>query len=148
MQNLSLQDHVKSMKSMAETLIPLTYPKSNPQDEQDILLLKQKNITIDGYEVFICFSKSDYEDCYLESIQIQPFYTPFLPFNLICKIACAFLGSKHLSYIEFIRNNKKIYCWTIRSKDGKLIPPDKSLRRASFEELEFAILQPGSIDLF
>ena len=82
MEKLILQDHVDAMKSMAESLIPLTYPKSSTQDEQDIILLKQKNITIDGYDIFICFSKSDYEECYLESVQIQPFYVPFLPFRV------------------------------------------------------------------
>lgn len=147
-ENKTLLSEVKHMKSMAEILIPFTFPLVDFKTEQEILLLKQKNITVDGYELLVCYSKADYSNYFLESIQIQSYFSPFLPFFMVCKIGRAFLGSENLSYIEFFRNNKKVYCWTLKSKDGNLLEPENGAKQAIYEGFEYSIMQPGAVDLF
>ena len=139
---------VKQMKSIARMLIPHTYPKVEFEHEQEVSLLKQKTITIDGYEVVLCYSEALYPDHVLRSLQIQSAYSPFLPFVLICKIAQEFLGTNNLSYIEFFRNNRKVYCWTVKFRDGELLPPGSKTKPGNYEGFEFRILSPGSVDLF
>ena len=101
-----MKQYVAEMKRMAELLVPYTFPKVNFEEEQEVVILKQRNLSIDGYHVLICLSKADYGDYFLESLQIQSIYSPFLPFNLVCKIGQIFLGTEHLSYVEFFRRNK------------------------------------------
>ena len=143
-----LQKIVTDMKKMASFLVPHTFPRVSFREEQDILMLKQRQITIDGYDIIICLSEADYEDYSLFSLQIQSVNAPFLPFALVCKLGQEFLGKKNLSYIEFFRNNKKVYCWTIKRRNGRLMPPGKRTKAASFEGFGFRILDPGSVDLF
>lgn len=133
---------------MARHLMPWTFPTVEFKEEQDILILKQHIDVIDGYDVTLCYSEADYEKYLLKSLQIQSTHAPFLPFNLVCKIGRAFLGSSNLSYIEFFRGNKKVYCWTVKARNGHLLPPGKKTKLGSFEGFEFSILNPGSVDLF
>ena len=139
---------VNQMKSMARMLIPHTFPKVDFEHEQDVAILKQKTITVDGYEVVVCYSEALYPEYILKSIQIQSYYAPFLPFVVVCKLGKYFLGTNNLSYIEFFRNNRKVYCWTIKTRNGQLLPPDKKTKFGSYEGFEFRILHPGSVDLF
>lgn len=148
MYHKDLKQHIKEMKGMAEMLIPHTFPLATFKDEQEVLLLKQKVINVDGYECFLCFSKANYQEYFLESLQIQPYYVPFLPFTIVCNLGRAFLGQDNLSYVEFVKSSRKIYCWTMRSRDGRSLPPEQITRSGSFEGFDFSILQPGSVDLF
>jgi len=143
-----LKEHIQEMKNIAEILISCTYPKAELNIEHDVLVLKQRSFIIDGYEVLACFSISDYEEYNLESLQIQAIYEAFLPFNVVCKIAQLFLGNKNLSYIEFFKNNKKIYCWTIKTKNGKVLTVDDQTKPTNYEGFKFNLLQHGTIDLF
>lgn len=142
------QQVIDEMRGMAEILIPHSVPRVSLKFEQDVLILKQRTVTVDGYDIAICFSKSDYQEYFLESLQVQSIYSPFLPFNMVCKLGRMFLGSQHLSYIEFLRNGRKVYCWTLRLKDGQPIPPDSNNEMSSYEGFEFRLLSPGSVDLF
>jgi hypothetical protein len=148
MSEKTFKQNVRKMKAMADLLIPHTFPKVSFEDEKEIVLFKEKIITIDGYEILLCFSRADYGKHFLESLQIQSYLTPFLPFNLVCKIAKEFLGKKNLSYIEFLRNNRKVYCWTIKTRKGRSLPIANPNFVANFEGLEFNILPKGTIDLF
>jgi hypothetical protein len=148
MSSINLEKQVEEMKGMAEWLIPFTFPEVIFSEEQEVLPLKQRNITLDGYEMIICYSKANYSSYFLESLQIQSYYSPFLPFTLVCKLGRAFLGKDNLSYIEFFRNGRKVYCWTIRSRDGRSLPPGNKSKMGSYEGFAYNILQPGSIDLF
>lgn len=136
------------MKGMAELLVPHTFPVVDFKAEQDIILLKQRSIVVDGYEIVVCFSRADYGDYFLESLQLQSAFAPFLPFNIVCKLGRAFLGSENLSYIEFFRNNRKVYCWTLKSRNGRPLPPDKKTLPGCYEGFEYSVLSPGSVDLF
>ena len=134
---------------MARQLVPLTYPKVHFSEEQEILILKQRQLTIDGYDVIVCYSEADYEKYLLRSLQIQSAqHGPFLPFTIVCKLGKIFLGSDNLSYIEFFRNNRKVYCWTVKCRGENILPPGSKTRPGSYEGFKFRILHPGSVDLF
>lgn len=143
-----LAETVRSMKNMGSYLVPYTFPRVDFKIEQDVLLLKQRQIVVDGYDVLVCFSKADYGEYFLESLQLQASYAPFLPFTVVCKLGRAFLGKESISLIEFLRNTKKVYCWTKKQRDGRPLPPDKKTKPGSYEGFEFNILQPGTVDLF
>ena len=115
---------------------------------QFVLCLKQRSIAVDGYETMLCYSDAQHKEYLLSSLQIQSSHGPFLPFTVICKIGKEFFGMKKLSYIEFFRNNKKVYCWTIKSRDGKRLYPGKKTSAGSYEGFNYRILHPGSVDLF
>jgi hypothetical protein len=143
----TLQQEVAEMRSMADRLVPLTFPAVTFKEEQEILLLKQRVAVVDGYEVIICFSKADYGEHTLESLQLQSVFAPFLPFHMVCKLGRAFLGDHHLSYIEFFKSSKKVYCWTVKTRADRAIPTDGT-SPASFEGFDYSMLQQGSFDLF
>lgn len=132
---------------MANMLIPHTFPKVPFEHEQDVLMLKQRRITVDGYQITLCLSRADYGEYYLDSLQIQNTSSPFLPFNLVCKLGRAFLGEQNLSYVDFVKDNRKVYCWTLRVRDEKPLPPSKKSQKSSYEGFEYSILAPGAVDL-
>lgn len=146
--NKSLKEHVKEIKNVGNLLISHTFPMVGFKHEQEVLPLKQRNLVVDGYEVLLCYSKANYGNYFLESIQIQAVYSCFLPFVLVCKLGQLFLGNDNLSYIEFFREEKKIYCWTSRSKNNITFPPDPQSLQGNYEGFNFSFLQPGSIDLY
>ncbi len=153
MEEKPLDQHIQEMKALSEQLIPNTYPQVTFEEESKILPLKCRTIVVDGYEIAVNFSISSHKKYNIESIQIQSAYAPFLPFNMVCKIAKAFLGSEELSYIDFVKQNKKIYCWTVRKwttkrKKNQIIPIKIEEKTSSFEGFEFAILNPGSVNLY
>lgn len=143
-----LKKTIKNMKSLARMLVPHTYPKVTFEEEQDVAILKQRTMTVDGHEVVLCYSEALYPDYRLKSLQVQSVHAPFLPFVIVCKIGKLFLGTNNLSYIEFFRNNRKVYCWTIKTRNGRLLPPGKKTKPGNYEGFEFRILHPGSVDLF
>jgi hypothetical protein len=144
----SLQDHVKEMRALALLLISHTFPIAEFDEEFEILPLKCRTILVDGYELQVTFSIAEYPKYMVESIQIQSLYTPFIPFNVVCKVARFFLGKKNLAYTDFLRNNKKVYCWTVRKKDGVPITPNDVAQNSVYEGFEYSILNPGSLDLY
>ena len=143
---LSLEQHVKEMKELAKTLIPHSFPKVDTPDDQDIIILRTRQLLVDGYDVVVAFCISEYEEenYELQSLQIQGLYTPFLPFSLVCKIARLFLGSESLSYMHFVRENRKIYCWTTRWQEGKLAPLTKEVNADSYEGFTYNVLKLGN----
>lgn len=147
-QNTSFDIQIEQMKNMAEILVPQTFPKVGFTQEKDITILKQKTLIVDGYEVLLCFSKSDYNEYTLESLQIQGLFMPFLPFYLVCKIGKMFFKSDNMALIEFFRVNKKVYCWVLKSENGQIVIPDKSAGMVEVENFKYHILDPGSIELF
>jgi len=143
-----LEKTISEMKGMANMLIPHTWPQAEFEDEQAVLCLKQRIVTIDGYQVTLCFSRADYGKYFLDSLQIQSYHAPFLPFAVICKLGKMFFGNGLLAYVDFFKNDKKVYCWAVKHIEGQILPPTKRSRPAEFEGYEFRILNPGTADLF
>lgn len=146
MPKLTLNDEVNEMKNMAVALMPYTFPAVALAVEKDTLILKQRTLTVDGYDILTVFSRSQYTDYVLETLQLQSVSCPFLPFGMVCKLGRAFLGDFNLSYVEFFKGSKKIYCWTLRSVDGRSLVPDPA-DKGEFEGFKFSLLQPGIVDL-
>ena len=149
MQEKPLSQHVSEMKDLSKMLVDQTYPNVSFEEELIVLPLKCRTLVIDGYEVSVNFSISNFEKHDVESVQIQSVYTPFLPFNIICRLARSFLGHEHLCYVDFIKQNKKIYCWTVkRTKYGRPMPAKEDQRVGFYEGFEYTILNPGSVNLY
>jgi hypothetical protein len=143
-----LERHVREMRALAEHLVPYNFPKAPADWEDDINILKAREVTIDGYSVVVHFSKADYGDHYLETLQILAKNAPFLPFVLLCKLAKAFLGDKELSLVEVIRDNRKVYCWTLTvDKDGNPIPSpfQQESEPCQYEGFRYSYMQPDQV---
>lgn len=148
MQEKPLSQHVKEMRKLSESLISKTYPNVDFDEDAKVLPLKYKRIIVDGYEIAVNFSIADHTKYVIESLQVQAVYTPFLPFNLVCKLGRAFMGSSNLSYVDFIKQNKKIYYWTVKRKKNRTVRPNKDSLVGVFEGFEYAIIKPGSVTLY
>jgi len=111
---LKIQEAIDNIRNLSEYLIPLTYPQNNPHLEDDIAVLKTiDGIDVDGYSVVIYFNRADYDDYYLETLQVYGKYTPFLPFPIVVKLALHILGGHELRFTEFYQDGRKMYCWTV-----------------------------------
>lgn len=137
---------MSQMRGVAEILIDHTYPKAPYDEEQSVSILKQRIIVVDGYDVSLCYSNADYGKYVLNTLQIQSVDMPFLPFYLVCKLGREFFGAQELSYIEFLKNDRKVYCWVTRTRNGMPLPSENS-KIGVFEDFEFRILNRGSLDL-
>lgn len=142
----NINETVKEMKVLADSLAPFSFPKVTLKKEKDVLILKQRSIILDGYFIALCLSKSDYGIFFLESLQIQSEYSSFLPFNVICKLGQMFFGEKDLSYTEFFKDNKKIYFWSIKTKDGLILNTDENSKIINYEGFKFFIMNKDGYD--
>lgn len=147
---------------MAEMLVPHSFPVKSHQDEVDIACLKQRDTVVCGYELGLLFSISDQSQyghaSRLESLQIFGRQFTYLPFDLVAKIARAFLGDKHLSLTEvphtktgrIDEKTRNIYVWTLyRDGDGAPIPsPYKDAVTKSHGEFKFYKINPEQISFF
>ena len=148
MKMMTLDEHVNQLKKVCNQLIPYSIPKGTIEDELDLLPLKSGVIVVDGYDISVNLSISDYEKYSTETIQIQGLFTPFLPFFLVCKIAKAFLGEENLSYAEFIRNNRRIYSWIVRKRGNKILKPAGKVSWDEYDGFKYAITNPGFANLY
>jgi len=144
----SFDEQIISLKKMAQMLIPYTFPLVDFREEHVILPLKQAMLKVDGYDLVLHYSIADYKRHYLETVQIQSTTLPFLPFSLVCKIGKRFLGTKSLSYVDLYKEDKKLYCWTLkRSKLGDILKPRKGETKITeYEGFSYNILNPKSIN--
>lgn len=110
----NIDQHVKEMRALAIRLVPFTHPKL--LDDEDVSFLKQREVVVDGYTMIVHYSRADYEGVYLDIISLTGKYMPFLPMPLLCKMAEKFLGDKELTFVEFIKNGRKLYSWMVLCK--------------------------------
>lgn len=144
---MNVIDQIKIMRNMATYLIKYTSPKVSYEEEFQITPLKVSVMVIDGYDMAVNFSISDFDEYTTETIQIQSAYTNFLPFNIVVKTAQLFLGFEQLCYTDFWKNHKKVYCWTVRKKNGFPFSPTNALI-TKFEEFEYNLLNRSSVNLY
>jgi hypothetical protein len=134
---MNLNEIVSEMRIIGEQLIPYNYPLADRSVENFLNNAKVKSYIIDGYDVFLHYSKSDYKKHLLESVQIYSKFSPFLPFNLIVKIGKKFLGSSNLMLAEHLREGQKIYCWTvILDRRGRPILDNQYIEASSEQKYE------------
>jgi hypothetical protein len=147
-----LDEIIEEMRNVGEVLVPYNYPKGSVNIWGDqLIIFKEREAIIDGYPVIIHYQKSDYDDHFLETLQIFGKNSPFLPFNLICKLAKRFLGSHHLSLIEVFRDSRKLYVWAVCvDKKGRPIPSpyDSETEPCEFEGFNYLYMQPNQADFF
>ena len=143
-----ISEIVDEMKNMADQLYPYTFPRTSQKLENYIRECKMREVTIDGYDIVLYFSRADSgNDSCVDMLQIISEDSPFLPFNLVSKLATMFLGKKHLSLIEFLmKDNRKIYYWSLTiDKNGKPLPPiydKKNAEVCNHEGLSYMLLNP------
>ena len=140
-----LDDVIDEMRAAASQLIEFTFPKVHPIQELDIDFLKRRRLTIDGYDVVIHFSRSDYHDCMVENLEIYGATAPFLPMFLVCKIAAKFLGKYDLKYAEAIKSGRKAYVWTVALDDrGRPMQLDSGrINSMTYEDFTFGYNADG-----
>ena len=96
--NMDLNTLVGQMRTMGDMLIPYSFPYCEIHEEQEISILKSREICIDGYNVEVSFNKSYYPhpdgSFFLEVVHIAAKYSTFLPFNIVVKIGKKFLEKK------------------------------------------------------
>lgn len=142
---------IDDMKNLGKLLIPYNYPKAPYSDENDISILKTREITVDGYEIVVHYSIADYDKYFQESIQIYGLNCPFLPFNVVCKIAKKFLGDKELALVEGFQNNRKIYCWNLfTNKEGEPINQldIHKIEYCLYEGFQYAYLDVNQVNFY
>jgi hypothetical protein len=150
---LKLEQIIEHMRTLGDMLIPFNFPKSPLSNtmEDDLAIFKQREAIIDGYPIIIHYQKSDYEKHLMETLQIYGKNSPFLPFNLICKLAKRFLGSHHLSLIEIFKDNRKIYIWSVCvDRRGRPIPSPYELEteECDFEGFNYLYMHPSQVNFY
>lgn len=146
-----LENEINNMKSLGRFFVPYNFPQSPPNEEEKVNILKFTEMTIDGYRVILHFNMHDYGNHFLETFQVLGRDIPFLPFSLTCKMAKRFLGLDYLSLIEVLKDNRKIYCWTvIKDKRGKaMFSPYKNKSEACiYEGLEYSYVPPDKVNFY
>lgn len=122
-----MEKHIAEMTALARFLEKYSFPQTGPADEEAIACLKQREVFVDGYEVVLNFNRCRYADVTLETLQLFGRDVTFLPFTLLVKLACLFLGTKELSLIEIAHAKRggqdeddlrKLYVWSVYYSDS------------------------------
>jgi hypothetical protein len=136
---------------MGDFLIPYNFPKNDPKIEEDTDVLKTMEVVVDGYSAVLHYNKADYSDHYLITFQVFGKHCPFLPFIVVAKLARKFLGEKNLSLVELLRNNRKVYCWTLYADlEGNPIKSKIEERGefCTFEGFKYTYMSPTEINFY
>lgn len=146
-----LNDIIEEMRSMGETLVQYNFPKTPPSYHEDLSIFKQTSCTVDGYEIVLHYSKSDFGTHKQETLQIYGEHMPFLPFSLICKLGRKFLGGHELNLVELFKDNRKIYCWSVSLDErGRPIPNPYEIQyeECVFEGFSYSYMTPDQVDFY
>jgi len=139
---MKLQEEVEGMRRMSKMLSRYSYPVKDLKDEIDIYPLKTRTLTVDGYEVITHLNIAEYGRFNIEILQLESARSIYLPMHLLVKLGKMFLGSEEVCYIEFYRNNRKVYCWTVRRKGDTCLPPLGEILPREFEGFSFYVAKP------
>lgn len=151
MREKTLWEHINEMRNLGDTLVEYSFPIAPPDNEDVLMDLKQRKLCVDGYNVLLHYNKSDYENHFLETLQVIGMDFPYLPFQLVCKCAMSYLGNKQLSFTELWRGDRNIYIWNLMVDDrGRPLSIKISDKQElhSYEGLEFSYVDPNSVNFF
>jgi hypothetical protein len=146
----TLDEIIARMRTVGEQLTPYNYPQADPKLEDDLNIIKTKEFVVDGYEILIHFSRADHRAYVVETVQVLGKNTAFLPFCVVVKVARKFLGNHHLNLVEFFKDNRKIYCWTI-SLDHRGCPVPHQAEQVvpqKFEGFEYSYMPSSQIKFY
>lgn len=147
-----LSQIVKGMKSLGNMLVPYNYPLSlSSFFDDDLEIFKERESCIDGYSVIIHYQKSFYGSYYVETLQLCNKTGPFLPFYLLKKIATKFFGFEKLSLVDFFKDGKKIYCWSLATDNNgvSIDPPYETQGKiCNFGNFTYFYLKPSYINFY
>lgn len=158
MSKKSLDDIIESMKEIGDVLIAHSghqIIKSNSDEkieENDLLdSFRTSSVTVDGYDLYLFYQKTDYGSYMVETLQVYNENSPFLPFNLVAKVGQKFLGSHNLCLVEFYKNNRKIYCWSVCvDLSGRPIQYPFKVKQEDciYEDFKYSYIQPSQVNFF
>ena len=154
MENKSLDDLIDSMREIGDVLLisnDKVPSKETTAVEDALSILRENVVTVDGYDLYVYYQKSDYNGYLVETLQIYNENSPFLPFNIVCKVGQKFLGSSELSLVELFKDNRKIYCWSVCvDKSGRPIPYPFKVKKedCAFEGFKYAYMQSSQVNFF
>lgn len=153
-----MEKDILEMRALSKRLIRYSFPLVSPQDEEIISCLKQREISIDGYELIIYLNRCKYNNFELETLQIYGKYFSFLPFSIVCKVAYRFLGNKELSFVEVMHyrqqgiideKSRKIYVFTVNyNEQGEPIPNPLAKDVCYYDGLVYNKIDPKQITFF
>jgi hypothetical protein len=145
-----LDQTISEMKSLGEQLVEFTHPKADTSIEDDITVLRGRDVMVDGYHLTLFYSKADYGDYNLETFQVLGKWTPFVPFTVVCKLAKKFLGDKELCLVEIFLDQRKTYVWTLTTgPDSKPRHPVQAIvSEIEFEGLTYCYMDPSDVNFF
>jgi hypothetical protein len=127
---------------MSKMLSRYSYPVRDLKDDIDIYPLKTRTLTVDGYEIIVHLNITEYGRFNIEILQLESVRSIYLPMHLLVKLGRMFLGSKEICYIDFYRNNRKVYCWTVRRKGDTPLPPLGEVLPREFDGFSFYVAKP------
>lgn len=140
------------MRTNGDLLIPYSHPMADRALEEFLGIVKIKECAVDGYHLVIHYSKADYKDHFLETVQVYGKHCPFLPFNLVAKVGKAFLGGRHLMIVEKISEGTKVYCWNVAvNKEGKpLFLPQytNESQELHYEGMDYFLLDASKVTIY
>lgn len=148
-----IDEVVVSMRRIGERLISFNFPKvpASLLQEDDLVIFKKRSVIVDGYNIDIHYQKSDFEEYLTETLQIYSQYSPFLPFNVVVKLAKKFLGGHDLSLVEIYKDGRKIYVWTVYlDREGRPLkfPFDFPVENCDFDGITYSYMQPTQVYIF
>lgn len=145
---MNINQLVDSMKKMSD----LIYGYSLPGRSVSPLLTRY--LTVDGYDLTVFYSKTISgrgDDLYnLETFQCSSRYYPFLPFDLVKKLACLFLGDEQLSLAEQFTEHGRIYCWYLfkESDNQKISYPYENADLINYDGWNYSLIRSNSVNFY
>ena len=148
------------MLAVGELLRPQTYPLVSAEDENDIHLLKRREVVLDGYELVVCYNSCMYPNVRLRSIQVYGVKACYLPMHVVAKVGNSFLGRDHLYYSEVMHYQttnlideyaRKIYVWaqyTDHENRPIVSPFCQGVRPKSWRGLNYVQIEKGQLNFF
>lgn len=146
----SIDRAIETLRNAADYLLPYNVPRGDMESESLITPLKRSVIEIDGYTVGVFFNRADHGEYYLEALQIYGETIPFLPFNLVLKIARRFLGND-ITYIDIGNKDRKYYCWACHiDKRGRPIKLtfNMSPETRCYEDFEYSYIKTDGLNIY
>jgi len=145
---MNAEQRINNLKNLGEFLIPFNYPQT-PAALDDLGVLKTTEFDADGYGIIANYNKADYGTFSLITFQVMGSKSPFLPFNLVCKLARKALGNDNLSLVEVYKGRRKIYCWAVvQDKDGQMKPypyEENEVEQLNYEGFAYTYMHPNQV---